>query len=73
MRRNWAHAQFAIRKTIDDAWDFIAINPDVAQHAIIHSPKSFNHFPALPAAECVSEPMSKHSRRAVALICRSSG
>ena len=73
IRRNWTHAQFAIRETIDDARDITAINPDVAQQAIVHASKSFDHFPALPAVECGLEPMSKRSGLAVARTGRSRG
>jgi len=73
IRRNWTHAQFAIRETIDDARDITAINPDVAQQVIVHASKSFDHFPALPAVEYGPEPSSECSGFAVALTGRSWG
>lgn len=71
IRRHWTHAKFAIRETIDDARDITAINPDVAQQAIVHASKSFDHFPALPVVKCGPEPTSKRSGLAVALTGRS--
>ncbi len=73
IRRNWTHAQFTICETIDDARDITAINPDVAQQAIVHASKSFDHLPALPLEKCGSEPTSKRSGLAVALSDRSRG
>nr|WP_242532212.1 hypothetical protein [Salipiger thiooxidans] len=73
IRRNWTHAQFTIREIIDDARDITAINPDVAQQAIVHASKSFDHLPALPLEKCGPEPTSKCSGLAVARMGRSRG